>query len=86
MITGLAYAGAKNGKVKWDGVRNFKFRKVFLGGFFQDMLEGFNINTSQWASRYFIFKTFFFKCKKYIISTENRQKLCIKRKQYYVLG
>jgi len=59
MITGLAYAGTKNGKVKWDGVRNFKFRKVFFGAFFQDMLEGFNINTSQWASRY-IFKRLMF--------------------------
>lgn len=55
MITGLAYNGTKNGKAKWDGVRNFKFRKVLFGTFFQDMLEGFNINTSQWAARY-VFK------------------------------
>ena len=69
MITGLAYAGTKNGKVKWDGVRNFKFRKVFFGAFFQDMLEGFNINTSQWASRYFFFPIIFCEMQEFIFGT-----------------
>jgi len=64
MITGLAYAGTKDGKAKWDGVRNFKFRRVLFGAFFQDMLEGFNINTSQWAGRY-VFKRLIFLGNKY---------------------
>lgn len=52
VITGLAYNGVKDGKAKWDGVRNFKYRTCLLGPFFQDMLENFNINTSRWSGKY----------------------------------
>jgi len=44
MITGLSYNGTKNGKVKWDGVRNFKFRKVLLGTFFQVIFKPIHID------------------------------------------
>lgn len=63
IITGLSYNGTKNGKSKWDGVRNFKFRTVLFGPFFQDMLEGFNINTSQWAGRYVFRRLMFLRNK-----------------------
>jgi len=53
VITGLAFNGVnKDGKAKWDGVRNFKYRSCLFGPFFQDMLEGFNINTSRWSFKY----------------------------------
>lgn len=64
IICGLSYNGTKNGKALWDGVCNFKYRKFLFGPFFQDMLESFNINTSQWAGRY-VFKRLRFLGNKY---------------------
>ena len=36
MLIGLSYDGKdENGKPKWEGLNNFKFRKFFFGAFFQ---------------------------------------------------
>lgn len=56
MLIGLSYDGKdEDGKPKWEGLNNFKFRKFFFGAFFQDIIESFNIQTNRWSGRY-VFK------------------------------
>ncbi len=53
ILTGLSYDGkGKDGKVKWNGLRNIKMRRFEFGHSFQSVIESFNLNTNQWAARY----------------------------------
>uniref|UniRef100_A0A915JXS8 Lysophospholipid acyltransferase 5 n=1 Tax=Romanomermis culicivorax TaxID=13658 RepID=A0A915JXS8_ROMCU len=57
ILVGLSYNGQDTAtrKALWDGLRNIRTTKFELGCTFQSVIESFNINTNQWASRY-VFK------------------------------
>ncbi|XP_065060925.1 lysophospholipid acyltransferase 5-like [Rhopilema esculentum] len=56
ILTGLGYNGVnKDGKAKWDGLKNIRITKYFTGYYLETLVHCFNVNTNEWVAKY-VFK------------------------------